>query len=506
MESATPLLRTARLCKTYSAPVLIDADFEVWAGEVHGLAGENGAGKSTLAKIIAGLVIPTSGTMQLGGVSYAPASRHAAEQAGVRMVLQELNLVSTLSVAENLFIDALPRRLGFVNYKVLNEAARPLMEQVGLSGVAPSQPVGTLGIGQQQMVEIAAHLAGQCRLLILDEPTAALTDREVNLLFERIAALKASGVGIVYISHRLDEVKRIADRVTVLRDGRVVGTRRTTEVETDDIVHMMVGRELPERSASTQRTVGGPLLRVEKLRRGNAVRDVSFALRGGEILGFAGLIGSGRTETMRLIFGADRKDGGQIFLSGASGPAAINSPRDAVRHGIAMITEDRKTQGLLLPLAVKVNITLAHIAGIARHGWIYRDEERTVAQRFGALLDLKAHSPEQPVNSLSGGNQQKVVVVRWLYRDSRIILFDEPTRGIDVGAKFDIYKLMGELAAKGKGIIIASSDLKELMLICDRIAVMSGGKLVRIFGRDEWSQEQILEAAFSESLDKKKAA
>jgi ribose transport system ATP-binding protein len=478
----------------------------VLAGEVHALTGENGAGKSTLAKVIAGLIAPTSGGMQLEGQRDAPSSRHAAEKAGVRMVLQELNLVSTLSVAENLFIDALPHRMGLVNYRALEAAARPVMEQVGLAGVAPSQLVGLLGIGQQQMVEIAAHLIGQCRLLILDEPTAALTDREVNLLFERISALKRRGVGIVYISHRLDEVKRIADRVTVLRDGRVVGTRSTAEVEIDDVVHMMVGREIPERSTLTRHAIGAPILRVESLRRGNAVRDVSFTLHHGEILGFAGLIGSGRTETMRLIFGADRKDAGKIFLDDVRDPVTIRSPRDAVRRGIAMITEDRKTQGLLLPLAVKLNITLANIAGIAHRGWLNRDEESSVARRFGALLDLKAHSPDQPVESLSGGNQQKVVVVRWLYRDSRVLLFDEPTRGIDVGAKFDIYKLLGELAAQGKGIVIASSDLKELMQVCDRIAAMSGGKLVRIFTRAECSQEAILEAAFSESLEQKRAA
>jgi len=497
MPHAEPLLTIAGLWKSYAAPVLSDVQLDVRRGEVHALVGENGAGKTTLARILSGLTQPDRGSMTLGGRPFAPADKAAAERAGVRMVMQELHLISNLTVAENIFLDRLPHRLGVVSYRRLNAAARGVMAQVGLADLAPDRPVRSLGVGQQQLVEIAAGLSGRCDLLILDEPTAALTDAEVALLFTQIRQLKAAGASILYISHRMEEIQRIADRITVLRDGRVIGTRPAAETSLDEIIRMMVGRDLGEAHRQAARA-GAVALRVEGLSRGDAVRDVSFALREGEILGFAGLMGSGRTETMRAVFGADRPDAGHVYLGGSGRPARIRSPRDAVRQGIALLTEDRKGQGLLLPLPIRANVTLAWLGGVARMGAVIDDAaERAAAERLARALGLHCRSVEQPAAELSGGSQQKVVIARWLYRDCRVLLFDEPTRGIDVGAKFEIYRLLADLAARGKAIAVVSSDLLELMSLCDRIAVLSAGRLAATFARGEWTQDKIMEAALS---------
>jgi ribose transport system ATP-binding protein len=502
-----PLLTVRGLWKSYAEPVLRDVGFDLRPAEVHALVGENGAGKTTLARIVAGLTRPDRGSMGLRGESYAPASRAAAERLGVSIVTQELSLIGTLTAAENIFLDQLPHRLGIINRRVLNAKAREVMARVGLQDVPPDQPVTSLGVGQQQLVEIAAGLSRRCDVLILDEPTAALADAEVDLLFQQIEALKADGVGILYISHRLEEIQRIADRITVLRDGEIIGTRDAADASLDEVIRMMVGRDLGEAQPRAQRTPGPVALRVEGLRRGNAVRDVSFQVRQGEILGFAGLMGSGRTETLRAVFGADHRDTGDIFLGGASVPARIRSPRDAVRRGMALLTEDRKEQGLLLPLSVRINITLARLAEVARTGgWLRADRERDAARRLVDALGIRCRSTEQPAATLSGGNQQKVVLARWLFRDARVLLFDEPTRGIDVGAKFEIYRLLAELAERGKAIVVASSDLIELFAICDRIAVMSAGRLAATFRRGEWSQDAVMQAALSEYVAEARAS
>lgn len=498
MAPTETLLTVSGLWKSYAAPVLADAALDICRGEVHALVGENGAGKTTLARIISGLTRPDRGTMLLGGRPYAPASKHEAEQAGVRMVMQELNLIGNLTVAENIFLNRLPRRLGVVRYRRLNEAAAAVMARVGLSGVPPERRVCELGVGQQQLVEIAAGLSGRCELLILDEPTAALTDSEVALLFTRIRELKAAGTAILYISHRLEEIQQIADRITVLRDGRVVATRAASEVGLHEIIRLMVGRDLGEVHRAPAKELGRPALRVEGLCRGSGVRGVSFTVHEGEILGLAGLMGSGRTETLRAIFGADRPDAGSIYLHGSPTPARIRSPRDAVRQGIALLPEDRKQHGLFLPLAVRCNVTLARLRELAWLGTVLRPaEERTAADRLARTLSIRCRSTEQPVAELSGGNQQKVVVARWLFRDCGVVLFDEPTRGVDVGTKFEIYRLLNDLAARGKAIVVASSDLLELMAVCDRIAVMSAGRLVATFPRGEWTQDKIMAAALS---------
>lgn len=477
---------------------LSSVGFDLREGEVHALVGENGAGKSTLVSIVGGLQRPDSGQMVFDERTYRPSAKRDAEAHGIQMVMQELNLISTLTVAENIFIEKLPSRFGFVDYRKLNRTAKEVMERVGLGEVSPDVPVRALGVGQQQMVEIAAALSRRCRILILDEPTASLTDREIELLFAQISKLKAKGVGIIYISHRIEEVIDIADRVTILRDGKIVSTHPTSEVKVEDVIRMMVGRDLEDEHLQHDSEPGPCALRVVGLTVGEKVKDVSFEICRGEILGVAGLMGSGRTETMRAVFGADRADSGQVYLHEAKQPVEIPSPRDAVRNGIALLTEDRKEQGLLLPLAVRENISLIRLSGVSRLGWMELSEERSVAGRFIDALSVRCSSAEQTVGELSGGNQQKVVIAKWMYRDCDILIFDEPTRGIDVGAKFEIYHMLGDLADKGKAIVFISSDLKELMAVCDRIMVMSAGRVAGTFERGQWSEEKIMSAAFSE--------
>jgi ribose transport system ATP-binding protein len=495
--SASVLLTGRGIGKTYATPVLAGVDFELHPGEVLALTGENGAGKSTLSKIVAGLVQPTDGALALAGAPYAPASRKDAEKLGVRMVMQELSLVPTLSVAENLLLGRLPHRFGFIRGDALNEAAARQMALIGLQDIDPRLPVSALGVGYQQMVEIARSLVGECRLLILDEPTATLTSREIAHLFKQIELLKARGVAIVYISHRLDELQQVADRVMVLRDGRHIDTRPMRDLTQAAIVRSMVGRDVHEGLDRAVRPQGKRALAVRGLTRGSVVRDVSFDLHVGEVLGLAGLVGSGRTELLRLIDGADRKDSGDVLLGDSTVPEKIASPVRAVRSGIGFVTEDRKSQGLLLPQSIRVNTTLANLGAVSRGGWLRRAEERTEVERLRTLLRVRSDSIEQPVDQLSGGNQQKVVFARWLHRDCDVLLLDEPTRGVDIGARADIYAQMDRMAADGKALLMVSSDLRELMSQCDRIGVMSAGRLVRIFERGEWSEQLLLEAAFS---------
>ncbi len=517
---SSPLLRATGLNKSYAVPVLSDFSFELEPGEVHALIGSNGAGKSTFARILCGLTAAEGGRIELGGCAYAPRSKHEAEAAGVVMVLQELNVIGTLSVAENIFLNRLPRRAGFVRFSRLHEQAREALARVGLKDVDPATPAGQLGVGHQQLVEIAGALAQNCRVLILDEPTAALTDPEIERLFENIRRLQTAGVGIIYISHRMDEIRRIAGRVTVLRDGRRVATHGATDSTPVQLVREMVGHDLPARQQSSERAKGEVGLRVVHLSAGERVRDVSFDAHRGEILGIAGLIGSGRTETLRAIFGADPKESGQIqvgiqpsaCIPGADKlelelrPVTIREPIDAVQAGIGMVPEDRKQDGLLLAQSIRVNTTLATLPRHSRGGgWLNSDAERQTTDSLRERLAVRCASIEQPVAELSGGNQQKVVVGRWLARNCEVLLFDEPTRGIDVAAKDMIYQLLRDLASEGKALVVVSSELPELMALCDRIIVMSAGRIAAEFLPGQWTQEAITQAAFSGYLDQKKA-
>ncbi|MBS7596753.1 sugar ABC transporter ATP-binding protein [Pseudomonas sp. RC2C2] len=495
--TADVVLSVSAIGKTYAQPVLGDIDLSLRRGEVLALTGENGAGKSTLSKIIGGLEVPTTGQMLYQGQPYQPGSRAAAERLGVRMVMQELNLLPTLTVAENLFLDNLPGRAGWINRKRLRQLAVAAMAQVGLDAIDPDTPVGELGIGHQQMVEIARNLIGDCHVLIFDEPTAMLTAREVELLFSQIERLQQRGVAIIYISHRLEELKRIAQRIAVLRDGKLVCVEPMQRYNSEQLVNLMVGRELGEHIDLGVRNIGAPILKVNGLTRSGKVKDVSFEVRSGEIFGISGLIGAGRTELLRLIYGADRADSGSIELGSPLRPVRVDSPVAAVRQGIALITEDRKGEGLLLSQSISANIALGNLPAISRAGVVDKGAERELAERQIAAMRIRSSSPEQVVGELSGGNQQKVVIGRWLERDCSVLLFDEPTRGIDVGAKFDIYGLLAELARQGKALVVVSSDLRELMLICDRIGVLSAGRLIDTFERDSWTQDQLLAAAFA---------
>lgn len=492
------LLQLSGLSKHYpGVQALSDIHLKFKVGEIHALVGENGAGKSTLVRIVSGLEKADEGQMQFKELSYNPQNKIAAESLGVRMVQQELNLIQTLTVAENMFFNNLPHNWGLIDEKKLEADTVGLMEQVGLNDVEPGALTSSLGVGKQQMVEIAAGLSQRCELLILDEPTAALTEAEIDLLFSQIKQLKDRGVCIIYISHRMEEIKQIADRITILRDGIIRDTRDTDSIDMSEIIRLMVGRDLDAIHSSETRPPGKIALEVKGLSKAPEVRDVSFELHKGEILGFAGMMGSGRTELMRLIFGADKRDSGDVLVSNGAGPFNIQSPREAVRSGIAYLTEDRKELGLLTPLSVSQNTSLAGMDKVSRMGWIQSHEEKKVADQYIEQLSIKCHSSQQTVKTLSGGNQQKVIMARWLFKDADILIFDEPTRGIDVGAKFEIYGQLMDLASEGRAIIVVSSDMLELLAIADRIAVMSNGALAGIFNRGHWSQEKIMEASLS---------
>ena len=493
------LLSLSGINKRYRIPVLKRIDIDFLAGEVHALIGANGAGKTTLCNVICGLTRAQSGTMTLAGESYAPRSIKDANAAEVQLVRQELNLVGNLSVAENMFLSDLPHRLGFVNFTQMSETSHEALAEIGLADVDPRRKVAALGVGQQQLVEIARTLLRPCRLLILDEPTAALTQPQVEILFERIEQLKKRGTTIIYISHRMEEFDRIADRITILKDGVLVSTSEPADVTDEEIVRRMAGSVTPVDSRQTPRRRGPVALRIEGVSRGGVLTNIDLAVYRGEILGIAGLIGSGRTELLRTIFGAEKPDSGSVRFGADLDQTPVGSPVDAVRHGIGLVPEDRRQQGLLFGQSIRANIALASLDQLSgSFGFIDRDRETRITRQFVSSLALGSGDPEQPVDELSGGNQQKVTIARWLLRDCAILLLDEPTRGVDLATRRVIYRLMRELAGAGKALVIVSSETKELTDLCDRIVVMSRGWIAAEFARGDWTEQKLMSAAFSD--------
>jgi len=473
---------------------LSDCRFELRGGEVHALVGENGAGKSTLVKVLTGIYAKDGGTVHIGGLETEIHDAREAQALGISIIHQELNLMRHLTVAENIFIGREPMRGMIIDKKKQNKMAAELLGRLHID-IAPTTLVGTLTVAKQQMVEIAKALSFEnTRILIMDEPSAALTEAEIEDLFRFIRELKAQGVGIIYISHRMGELQQISDRITVLRDGRYVGTVDTADTTLDEIIHMMVGRVIYETpKAQSAAPAGAPVALEVKGLRSREVKDVSFALRKGEILGFAGLMGAGRTETARLICGADKREAGEIWVHGAK--VDIKTPSDAVEAGIGYLSEDRKQFGLCLGLSVANNTALASLRRFSGRLMVDERKLRQTAHDYRQRISIKTPSVDAQVLSLSGGNQQKVVVAKWLVRNSDVLIFDEPTRGIDVGAKSEIYKLMNQLVAEGKSIIMISSELPELLRMSDRIAVMCEGRLTGIVGIEEATQEKIMALA-----------
>jgi len=505
MESdsqASPLLQMRQIVKSYpGVRALRGVDLRLHAGEVVALLGENGAGKSTLMKVLGGAVLPDAGEILLDGKPVKLRSPAEAQRTGVAVIYQEFNLIPGLSASANIFLGREQSQAGFVALGNERRDAQQLFSRLG-ARIPVDRLCRDLTIAQQQVVEIAKALSRQARILVLDEPTAALTTNEVERLFAIVRDLKAQGLGIVYISHRLDEIFQLADRVLVLRDGQCVDDRPLRDVTRSALIERMVGRpltdEFPKRTDSTKQddARSPPKLEVRGLVRGRAVRDVSFTVGRGEIVALTGLIGSGRTETARLIFGADQRDSGEILLDGV--PLRITSPRDAIRAGIGFLTEDRKLQGLILQHSVRENFGLPNLSWLSSFGFVNVQREREALRAQGVTLRLKAARVDQPARNLSGGNQQKLVLAKWLARRCEVLLFDEPTRGIDVGAKYEIYQLIHALAAEGKGILMISSELPEVLGLADRILVMHDG-LVRGEIRDlaAATQEQIMELAVS---------
>jgi ABC-type sugar transport system ATPase subunit len=468
-------------------------DLELGAGEVLAVLGENGAGKSTLIKILGGAHRPDTGTIHMGGQLAHIQSPVDAQRAGVSIIYQEFNLIPALSARENIFLGRERLRFGLVQKDEELQQARKLFTRLGV-GIDPDVPCRELSVAQQQLVEIAKALSLDARILVMDEPSATLTPPEVERLFAIIRDLRAQGLGLIYISHRLEEIFAIADRVLVLRDGQLVGTKLIDDVTRGGMIEMMVGRKMEQEFPKRGTKPSNDRLVVRNLCRGSKVRDVSFTIRRGEVLGLTGLVGAGRTEVARCLFGADRADSGTVELDGQQ--LSIRHPREAIRAGVALLTEDRKSQGLVLGQSVRENFGLPNLSRFSRLGVVSEKAERGAFANYVESLRIRIPHQEQLARNLSGGNQQKVVLAKWLERHCEVVLFDEPTRGIDVGAKFEVHQLINELAAQGKAILMISSELPEVLGMSDRVLVMHGGRIVgEITDVANTTQEDIMHLA-----------
>ncbi len=488
------ILNMQKIRKEFPGVVALDdAGLELRRGEVHILLGENGAGKSTLVKILSGAHELTSGEIILFGEKVTIRSPKHARELGIAIIYQELNLIPSLTAAENIFLGReITNTLGLIDASVLREKAETLLSSLGLN-IDCTEPVKHFGIAQRQMIEVAKALSLNARVLIMDEPTSALSETEINQLFSAIRKLKATGVSVIYISHRMEEIFEIGDRVTVLRDGKYVGTRNVAETSKAELVKMMVDRELNEQYPRNRSGIGDEVLRLENISTRGGLKDITFSLHKGEILGISGLLGSGRSELARAIFGVDKTTSGRIFVKGQL--QKIGSPRAAISQRIGYLTEDRKSQGLVLNLSVKENITLASLDSCSRLGVIRFDREEDLAGSYARSLRIKTPNLSQKALHLSGGNQQKVVLAKWLCSKAEIFIFDEPTRGIDVGSKVEIYRLMNDLTASGVAIIMISSDLPEILGMSDRILIMHQHTLVADMGIEDANPEVVMRYA-----------
>lgn len=500
-----PLVAMRGITKRYPGVVALDGvDLEVRPGEVMALVGENGAGKSTLLKILAGAEHPDEGTIEVDGAPVQMADPREAQRRGIAVIYQELNLAEHLSVAENVFVGREPRtRFGTVDRTEMNRRTAQLLEELHVAA-APSTVVGHLNVARRQMVEIAKALSMDARVIVMDEPTSSLTEHEVRMLLQLVAELRARGVAVVYVSHRMREIFEIADRITVMRDGRLVGVRETAEITPDDVVTMMVGRELTDLfggETSDRDLSEDCVLEVEGLSSGDRVKDVSFSVRPGEIVGFAGLIGAGRSETAHAIFGSRPRTAGVVRVGGQA--ISPRHPEDAIRHGVVLVPEDRKREGLFLGLPVRTNMASPSLRRLSRWGFVRRGAEGALSREQASRLNLRSSAVDVPAGTLSGGNQQKVVLARWLALNPKVLLLDEPTRGVDVGAKAELYRIIRSVARQGVGVVVISSELPEVLGICDRIVVMREGRVVGQLDARAATEEAVMSLATGASEAKK---
>jgi ribose transport system ATP-binding protein len=468
-------------------------DFKARKGEIHALLGENGAGKSTLIKVLAGAIVRDEGNIFINGEEQQIHNPLDAIRLGVSVIYQEFMLAPHLTVAENIFIDNISGERAIINWKNLKEKAREQLVRLGFNDIDPGVKVASLSVAHQQVVEICKCLTRHTDILVLDEPTAVLTFSEIENLFEILKRLKNEGVAIIYISHRLDEVFQIADRVTVLKDGCNVKTLPVVDIDKHQLVTMMVGRELQQMFVERHVKIGETILTVNQLKAGKMVKDVSFYVRAGEIIGFSGLVGAGRTETMRAIFGIDSVDEGEVIYFGEK--CRFKTPRDAIKNGFGMVSEDRKKEGLLLFQSIRVNSTMTAIKKVSSGGILKHGQEKIYVKDLLASLQARYGSTEDDARSLSGGNQQKVALAKWIFADCRCIVFDEPTRGVDVGAKIEIYKIINQLAEKGVAVIMISSEMPEIIGMCDRVYVMRQGIVVGELGKEELNENTLIKLA-----------